>query len=292
MHVIHHQIVSGVLPAVHPGCGFEGINEDSELVLVFILQEVGYLAVDEERIAVVLVLHHMDHLHVFSLGDLILLPRRCVEGQVVGEGHDRCLLGDCHVGEGQSLKRQHNAVVAHKPIDQVEVSKISAFDSEAALVDLVDELDSPLDILLDGVLRDEHCVFDLLVIEEGLLEVSVSLAPLLLHPQPHPRHPEIPLRKEPQHVLVAVNDAEYLGNPPQASQCEEHALADVAADVDDQRRVQLLDRPSGLLDELVVDLLLVEDEVDLAEGGDLEPALILGEAVELLADAHLFLMQL
>lgn len=54
--------------------------------------------------------------------------------------------------------------------------------------------------------------------------------------------------------------------------------------------MKLLDSPSGLLDKLIVDLLLVEDEVYLAEGGDFEPILIFSEAVELLLYADLFLM--
>lgn len=73
MHVIHHQIVSSVLPAVHLGCSFEGIDEDSELELIVVLQEIGYLAVDEERIAIVLIFHHMNHLHIFCFSDLVFL---------------------------------------------------------------------------------------------------------------------------------------------------------------------------------------------------------------------------
>lgn len=74
MHVIHHQIVSGVLPACHLGRSFESIDENCELELIVVLQEVGYLAVDEERIAIVLIFHHMDHLHILCLSDLVFLP--------------------------------------------------------------------------------------------------------------------------------------------------------------------------------------------------------------------------
>lgn len=183
-------------------------------------------------------------------------------------------------------------MVAHKSIDQIEVTEVSAFDGETTLVDLVDELHSPLYILFDRILRNQHSVFYLLVIEEGLLEVGVSLTPLLLHFQPHSSHPEIPLRKELQHVLVTVNDAEDLRNPPQPSKCKEHTLTDIAAYVDNQRRVKFLNSPSGLLDEFVVYLLLIKDEVNLAQGGYLEPVFIFSEAVELLTDAYLFLMQL
>lgn len=95
----------------------------------------------------------------------------------------------------------------------MKVSKIRIFNGETTLIYFIDELYSPFDIFLDRILRNQHRVFDLLVIKEGLLEVSVSLAPLLLHLQPHACHPKIPLRKEFQHILIAINDAEYLGNP-------------------------------------------------------------------------------
>lgn len=139
----------------------------------------------------------------------------------------------------------------------MEISEISGFEGVCAFVDLVDEVDCLLDVFLDGILGDEHGVLDLLVVKKGLLEDDVPLTPLLLHAQPHILHPKITLREELHHAVVAVDEAEDLGDPAHLCQRQEHIFRDIAADVDDQRWVQLLYGPSRLLHVLIVQLLLV-----------------------------------
>lgn len=127
MVVEHHDVQSGFFSGLEADRSLQSIDEHRQLVVVLLEQEVGYFAVDYQRVPVELVLHLLDHLKVLGFGDLLLHSRGRVQGQVVGEGDDGSLAGDSQLPETQTLQRQHHPMLLYEPVDQLEVPHFHIF---------------------------------------------------------------------------------------------------------------------------------------------------------------------
>lgn len=130
------------------------IYEHCKLIVIFVDEKCGQLAVDEERITIMLILHQLDHLQTICFGDFVLTAGRRVQRQVIRESNDGCLSRNCHIGESKGLKCLRDALFSHEPIEKSVVGELDGTKGVCPLVHFVDEVYCVFNIILNGILRN------------------------------------------------------------------------------------------------------------------------------------------
>lgn len=146
--------------------------------LIVLPQVVRHLGIEDQTIPIILILDHIDNLTILCFRNLLLTPLTLIESQIIREC-DNSSLADQHK-RGQAERRQtnDNPIFFHEVVHKLIIGKISGMSLQDKLMDLIDKIDSILEISHDGILRYLFRILHFLIIQEGLVEFDILLAHL------------------------------------------------------------------------------------------------------------------